>query len=318
MLLLPAAHAEDRRPDRTRLTIASFNVEFLWDGIAPEDGSSQIEFPHRGNPVLANEKMARLAVVLRELDADVVTLIEVENLEALRLFNDRHLQGMGYRPYLKQGRDTFTGQDVALLTRIDPGQPLWRNDSKGTFGDKTKNASKNFTAKLTVNGERIALLGVHFLSRPTDTRRLDGRQAQADSIADAAEALDAEGFAVVVLGDLNDYDGSPEASDHQSNQPMTNVLARLRGMDPANPGDDLVNAAAFVPKARRFTCHWDKDDNGASTDPMSLTSIDNILLAPELARRVTSAAIANAYDPTGVSDHFPLMVTIETPAIAGP
>ena len=261
--------------------------------------------------------MARLATVLRGLNADVVNLAEVENLDALRLFNDRHLQGMGYRPYLKKGRDTFTGQDMGLLTRVDPDGPLWRNDNQGTSGGVEKNASKNYTAKLTVHGERIALLGVHFLSRPTDERRLDDRQAQADSIADAAEALDAEGYAVVILGDINDYDGSPEASDHQGNQPITNVLARLRGMNPADPDDDLVNAAAFVPKARRFTCHWDKDDNGRIDGMDELTSIDHILLAPELAARVRSATIFNAYDPAGISDHFPVAVTIETPRRAG-
>ena len=318
LLLLHPAQAEDRRLDKSQLTVANFNVEFMWDGIAPEEGNERIDFPHRGNPALAAEKMRKIAVILRQLDADVVTLDEVENLDALTLLNDEHLQGMGYQPYLKDGRDTYTGQDVGLLTRIDPDEPLWRNDNKGTSGETTKSASKNYTAKLTVNGERIALVAVHFLSRPTDTRRLDDRQAQADAIADAAEELDAEGFHVIVLGDINDYDGSPEASDHESNQPITNVLARLRGMDPADPDDDLVNVASFIPKNRRFTCHWDKNDNGRIDGTGELTSIDHILLAPELARRVTSAAIANAYDPAGISDHFPLLVTFETSAPDAP
>lgn len=257
--------------------------------------------------------MARIAEVLRQLDADVVSMQEVENLDALKRLNAQHLQGMGYRAFLKNGRDTFTGQDVGLLTRIDPDEPLWREDRKGTSGDVSRNVSKNYTAKFTVNGERIALIGVHFLSRPTDTRRLHDRQAQADSILTTARELDEEGFAVIIAGDINDYDGSPEASDHQSNQPITNVINRLRGMDPADTDDDLINAAAFVPKARRFTCHWDKNDNGRIDGPDELTSIDHILLAPELAARVTSAAIHNDYDPAGISDHFPKVVTIKTP-----
>lgn len=318
LLLLNPAYAEDRRPDPTKLKIANFNVEFMWDGIAPEEGSDRIKFAHRGNPVLAAEKMTKIAVILRKLDADIVNLDEVENIDALTLLNDEHLQGMGYKPYLKNGRDTYTGQDVGLLTRIDPDEELFRNDNKGTSGDVSKNASKNYTAKFTINGERIALIGVHFLSRPTDARRLDDRQAQADSIADAAEALDAEGFHVIVAGDINDYDGSPEASDHESNQPITNVLARLRGMNPSDPDDDLVNVASFVNKDRRFTCHWDKNDNGRIDNKGELTSIDHILLAPELARRVDAAVIVNNYDPAGVSDHFPMLLSIKTPLPAAP
>ena len=257
--------------------------------------------------------MAKIAGILRLLDADIINLDEVENLDALTLLNENFLQGMGYKPYLKNGRDTYTGQDVGLLTRIDPDEELWREDRKGTSGDVTKSVSKNYTAKFTINGEKIALIGLHFLSRPTDTRRLHDRQAQAASILIAARELDEEGYKVIIAGDINDYDGSPEASDHQSNQPITNVMITLRGMNPADPDDDLFNAAAFVPKNRRFTCHWDKNDNGRIDGKDELTSIDHILLAPELAKRVTSAGIANNYDPAGISDHFPMMVTIGTP-----
>ena len=76
--------------------------------------------------------------------------------------------------------------------------------------------------------------------------------------------------------------------------------------------DDLINAASFVPKERRFTCHWDQDNDGRISGDHELTPIDHILLAPELAQRVTSATIANAYDPAGVSDHSPMVVTIKT------
>lgn len=306
-------HADDRRTDPTRLTLLNYNAEFLWDGIEPEDGSASITFPWRGNPELADQKMARIARIIREHDPDMINLDEVEGLDALKLFNERHLAGMGYAAYLVKGRDTYTGQDVGLLTRIDPDEKLWREDRKGTSGPVSKSASKNYTAKFTVNGERIALIGVHFLSRPTDRRRLHDRQAQADSILIRAKELDAEGYHVIIAGDINDYDGSKEASDHQSNRPITNVLARLRGMDAADPDDDLVNAAQFVPKKRRFTCHWDKNDNGRVDGRGELTAIDHVLLAPELAERVLQVTIPNNYNPTGISDHYPIVVTFQTP-----
>ena len=154
---------------------------------------------------------------------------------------------------------------------------------------------------------------MHFLSRPTDQRRLHDRQAQADSILTRAKELDAEGYHVIIAGDINDYDGSKEASDHQSNQPITNVVARLRGMDETDPHDDLVNAAQFVPKNQRFTCHWDKNNNGRIDNRGELTSIDHVLLAPELAERVEKVTIPNQYNPAGISDHYPVVVTLRTP-----
>ncbi|MEM1107275.1 MAG: endonuclease/exonuclease/phosphatase family protein [Planctomycetota bacterium] len=307
-----AAHADDRRPDKSTLTIMSWNVEFMWDGLPPEEGNERIQFPHRGNPKLAAAKMERIAKIIRRYDPDIVSLDEVENLDALKLLNDRFLEGMGYEPYLKNGRDQYTGQDVGILTRIDPDEPLWREDRKGESGNVRKSASKNYIAKFTVGEESIALIGVHFLSRPTDRDRMHERQAQADSIRAAAVKLDAEGYSVVIAGDINDYDGSREASDHQSNQPITTVLADLKGMDPATDEDDLVNAAQFVPKRRRFTCHWDKNRNGRVDGRSELTSIDHVLLAPELAERVDSVEFMNNYEPSGISDHFPIMVTIGT------
>lgn len=82
-------------------------------------------------------------------------------------------------------------------------------------------------------------------------------------------------------------------------------------MNQADSEDDLINAAQFVPKRRRFTCHWDKNDNGKIDGRDELTSIDHILLAPELAERVESAKIPNDYDPAGISDRFPIVVILD-------
>ena len=48
--LLPiAALAEDRRPDAASLSVMTINTYFMWDGVAPEDGSSQIDIPWRNS-----------------------------------------------------------------------------------------------------------------------------------------------------------------------------------------------------------------------------------------------------------------------------
>ena len=43
-----AAHpvcVDDRRSDKSRLTIMTFNAEFLWDGVDPEEGSPTGQLP---------------------------------------------------------------------------------------------------------------------------------------------------------------------------------------------------------------------------------------------------------------------------------
>ena len=41
-LLVPGLNAQERRTDKSRLTIMTFNAEFMWDGVAPEQGN--VEF----------------------------------------------------------------------------------------------------------------------------------------------------------------------------------------------------------------------------------------------------------------------------------
>lgn len=44
-------------------------------------------------------------------NADIVNLVEIENLEALNTLNAKFLQGRGYKPCFAKGKDSFTGQD---------------------------------------------------------------------------------------------------------------------------------------------------------------------------------------------------------------
>jgi hypothetical protein len=71
----------------------TFNAEFLWDGIAPEEG--QATFPWKGSPTEAQDHMRRVAEVIIRGNPDVVNLVEVENLDALTLFNTQFLAGRG-------------------------------------------------------------------------------------------------------------------------------------------------------------------------------------------------------------------------------
>lgn len=299
----------DRRTDTAHLTIMSFNAEFLWDGKAPEDGSSQVQFPWKGSPVEAAEHMEEIAGVIIQANPDIVALIELEGQPALEQLNNDFLAGRGYVPYFIQGKDTFTGQDIGLLTRIDPvGDKVDRTDLAGESGGVMKSVSKNLFASFDANGIRFTLIALHFLANPnSESRRLD-REAQADAIRQLAAAQRAAGAEIVVLGDFNDYDPDDDSRDHNDSMPISNVLRIIKGMGTFSTDDDLVNVARFIPKATRFTSHFDQDDDDHVDEPHELTSIDHILISQPLAEKVDFAAIPHEHDPTEVSDHFPVVV----------
>jgi len=298
--------AEDRRTDPTRLVVMTFNALFMFDGVEPEEGGVH-DIPWRGSQTEAEEHMAEIAEVVIAHDPDILNLVEVENLQALETLNTKFLTGRGYKTYLVDGTDTATGQDVGLLTRIDPeAGAIERDDRKGQSGSVVKGVSKNYFARFALGDRKIALVALHFLARPNDPDRVDVRQAQAAVIAQRAVDLAAEGYAPIVLGDFNDYDG--QVPDHVGSQPITEVLPIVKRMQPGDAADDLINAAQFVPQSQRYTSFWDQDEDGTVDQPHELTSIDHILIAPALVPLVDSLAMPHELDPTEVSDHFPIVL----------
>ncbi len=284
--------------------LATLNTEFLFDGLGDEGGA---DFPHKGDPEAARQHRERIAGVLRMLDADVVMLQEVENDTVLYLMLEEGLYELGYRVYFVEGTDTFTGQDVALLSRL-PVDEVGRTDEQVPVEGERRwqGVSKNLYARLTLGGIPTTLIGLHLYARPHDVTRKARREAQAEVIRRLAERELAAGRAVIVMGDFNDYDD--RIPDLNGNRPITDVLRRIRSAGPG-PEDDLHNVMADVPQRERFTNHWDRDgEHDVDTDELS--AIDHILLSPALYRRLREVIYVQAYDPFEVSDHFPIVVTI--------
>ncbi len=299
--------ADDRRTDKSVLVVMTLNAEFLWDGVEPEEG--QVNFAWKGSQTEAEEHMQKVAELIIQSNPDLINLVEVENIEALTTFNDKFLAGRGYRPYLVKGNDTYTGQDVALLTRIDPeGGTIERDDREGVRGTVRKSVSKNYFARILTGDTRILVMGLHFLAQPNREDRRLQREAQAEAIRSIAQEKSTGGFHALILGDFNDYDGEQGSRDHIDSMPISSVLSIVRSMDSNNSSDDLVNAASLAPKAIRFTAFFDANDNGEINPPQEFTSIDHVLLSPELASLVELVEIPHNHDPRAVTDHFPVVV----------
>ncbi|NNF58130.1 MAG: endonuclease/exonuclease/phosphatase family protein [Rhodothermaceae bacterium] len=284
--------------------IGTFNGEFLFDG---RDGDGGATFAWKDDSAAARAHMEDVAAVIRTLDADLLLIPETENLGVLETMTAEMLAGLGYTPYLVNGQDSFTGQDVGLLSRL-PIEEVGRINERAPVGlsNQTYGVSKNLWARLTLAGVPTTLVGVHFLARPDDTERKDRREAQAEVIRRFIAQEAAAGRAIVVLGDLNDFDDV--TLDARASRPITDVLARIKRAGPS-PDDDLTNVLGEVPQARRFTALYDRNRND-EIEEGELSAIDHVLLSPALYTRLREVHFVHAHDPRVVSDHFPIIVTL--------
>lgn len=272
----------------------TYNAEFLWDGIEAEDGSSRVDFPWRGDPETARQHMEKMAGVIREANADIVLLQEVEDEAALRRLNAM-LEDQDYETQLVQGKDTFNRQDVAMLTRLEPSR-VYRINAEGESGGESSQVTKNLVATFDLGGESIAVITAHFIARPDDRSRQHKREAQADALRDAAVDLRADGYSIIIAGDLNDYD--PDVPDvAEALDPIAGTLTILKQMDPDTH------------QAERRTAWWDRDRSGDITRADVFTAIHHVLLSPELFQRLEAIDVPR-HDVMEVSDHLPVVVQI--------
>jgi exonuclease III len=310
---IPPAWSDDRRTDKTALRIMTLNPRWLWDGWFPEAGS--VSFPWKGDPSQAAAHMEAVAQVVRDANVDIVCLQEVEDWATLLAFNGK-LAGMGYVPYFLPGTDTVTGQNVAILTRVDPeGALVLRDKDRARLGSIETDVAKNVVGLFTIGDIRFALINLHLTASPTDPASAAKRDVEATAILALMVHLRRQGYSLVVLGDLNDYDGSPDALDANNNLPLSHVLANLRHPFRDNPPEDLWNVAAWLPQAQRYTAWFDTNGNGRVDVPPDLFSgIDHVLLSQELAVRIVPGAgrIPHNYDPAAVTDHFPVITQLRT------
>ena len=239
------AAQRDRRSDLSTVSIMTLNAEFLWDGVGPEEGHPRIRFPWRHKRVEAERHMERIAEIVRACDPDLAVICEVENRSALERFNDGFLRESGYRAFIFEGDDVDTGQDVALLTRVDPDEVTFHEEAMSRNGVR-KGLTKNIVAKVRVGSLRLGVIGVHLIANPDDRSRRAEREAQAGCIRELTRRLRRSNHLPVVCGDFNDYDGCVESSDCNDSMPISNVLRIARQMDPKHAHDDLVNASRFV------------------------------------------------------------------------
>lgn len=300
----------DRRTDKTKLRVVSYNVEWL--------------FLFRDNPWSPNniDKHAQnIAAVIKSLDPDIIVMPEVEDCRVLDfLVKNTVLSSSALKPYLVVGTDTATGQNVGILTKIDPDTNLLRteervaypmegNTCKYTGSEKgTNGVSKHFYTTFTVPGlkKKLLLVGVHFLAFPTTPDRCIKREAQASVIRTIVEREGLnKNYEVIVAGDFNDYDS--KVIDVAGSVPTSRVMSMIKGTQLKNVLE------GYKPLLDTYSSWYDQNNNCIDDGGIEHTVIDHILVSSGL--RVKSVKFDRSYSASCtsiVSDHWPVVVDIHT------
>ena len=326
VLLLTACPATAETP----LRIVTFNAEIL---TAPNVRAGELQKYRWG--VAREAQFERVAAVIEAINPEVLNLVEVTSREGVDLLvKILHEKGLtDYRGYHIEGRDSYSGMDVAVISKIEPDtiddrqislfysdieDPTWREsyrtqDRSGRASTRQASLARHAVYYLTVGKYKLGFLGLHLKSNPSDERSNAQRSAQV-KIAQRIlnQQIVARGYLPVVLGDINDFD--PDVPDRDESQStLTTVVRDLKDFDRDKPGDELVNVAKLMPRqADRYTAFWDRNENGAR-DPYDVFSmLDHIFLPKELMPFVTRAFIFHSI-ALETSDHRPVVVDLVLP-----
>lgn len=289
--LLTVPPAVSRADEATTLTIATYNFENFTDVF--DDPYTTDE----DTPVKARADIEGLAKRLREINADVVGVTEIENEGVLRAMVGEFLPDLNYQYFMVLPGNSNRGVGVGIMSRkpilsmtsyryLDLKLPdearVWR------FGRDLLRVTVQATEEKTVD-----IFVVHFKSRRSsagDANSEKWRLAEATmtrKIVGEILTRDA-GAMVAVVGDFND---TPES-------PAMKLFTENAGGD----GVKLLDVHASLPPDQRITY----------LNAPYRSTIDYILTSPSLGARLIAGSekVYNTGETTG-TDHAAIVAAFE-------
>ena len=310
----------DRRKDPNKLRIVQYNVEWLF-----VDYYSEMNCPGQGctwkNQSEALKHLDYVSQRIKQINPDIINFCEIEGCDELNMLKDT-LDG-SYIPYLKKGTDTSTGQNVGMLTRIDPLKSLYRTEVKynypipgstcGYTGSvSSSGVSKHSITEFVFNNMNVAFISAHLIAIPTDPTRCAQREAQAMVLQSVIYDFINREYEVIMIGDFNDYDG--EILDMNNNKPISKVLNILKGVEGVYAGKYQLNSVAeFITQNQRYSDWWDSDNNCNTASTHDYSMIDHVLVTELIKKNIFNTFIYHEYDEycgKYDSDHYPVVVDL--------
>lgn len=290
----------------TTLRIGTWNAEWLNDADPTNDRSTI--GPDQAPPSQEEyeERLQTFADAIETLDLSILALQEVESAEVVRDLADllEVQYDLDYEVSFVQGRDTYTGQDVAFL--VERGLLLPDSERRYDFspfsGDNDyKDLSKHLRIDVEVNNERYSLVTVHLISSNKNDRLRQARTLRAWT-ADAAMQSN-----LIILGDFN-------ASQRFNQTTPDSEMGIIRGFETPSQADDLFDA--HVQLGDRSTHVGGSELDRILLSPSLVGYLTEVETHPELAIMGSEDSGAGVdyslpRDEQDLSDHFPLVVTLD-------
>ena len=319
--------------------LAAFNVENLFDGEDdPKLSGADDDLPMRTDET----RLKNLASIIRQLDADVLALEEVESEACLKWFRDTYLKDMGYEHLASREVGYYRGVEQSVLSRfpierVETFMDLRLADAasripadaaaqkKGGWAKPDKLEKPGFQrsplqADIRLpDGSLLHLFVVHFKAGG----KKYAHQRELESLAvvglvDALRAKDAQAQ-VAVVGDFN---ASP--NDKTARLMREKELGGLVSAYEVRPESDRGGKGAKGDQAEggkasaKYLTHSFVGDEGK---PIQRT-IDYIMLSPSLLEKAQPGSFfvlglpkgldSNERRPKGyASDHNPIAVDLK-------
>lgn len=291
LALADRTHADTRpKPTHNPFTVATYNVQNMFDTF--DDPYTLDE----ERPTKSPKKIKQITKVIRQLNADMVALQEVENEGLLRRVIDEFLGDMRYRYVVVQPTNSRYGLNLGLISR----KPILRVTSHRLLDlpipKRRRFARDLMHAQIQVtNKKTLELFVAHFKSRydsTGDPRSNRWRLAEALATHRITRQTLADNPTTawgLMIGDLNAIPGSPT---------LECLLQPWPGGEPM-----WVDMHANLADSRRVT-FLHKPYRG---------TVDYILASGGLAKRAVpnSARVLTDRTLLAGSDHAPVVVTFD-------
>ena len=316
--------------------LAAFNVENLFDGVDdPKLSGDDDDLPMQTDET----RLKNLASIIRQLDADVLALEEVESEACLKWFRDTYLKDMGYEHLASREVGYYRGVEQSVLSRFPiervetfvdlrladsasriPADPA--TQKKGGWAKPDKLEKPGFQrsplqADIRLpDGSLLHLFVVHFKAGG----KKYAHQRELESLAvvglvDAIRAKDADAQ-IAVVGDFN---ASP--NDKTASLMREKELGGLVSAYEARPEADRRGKGEQAEGGKTGTKYLTHSFVGDEGKPIQRT-IDYIMLSPSLLQKAEPGSFfvlglpkgldSNERRPKGyASDHNPIAVDLK-------
>lgn len=220
--VVPKQRAREAGADQ--LVVATYNILNLFD---------EVDSPYHADettPAKPREQLERVAATIRELNADVLALQEVESRGYLKRFRDAFLADMGYDYIVHYEGNDLRGIDACLLSRVPVGVVSSHRHAKfsGPDGVQRSMSRDLLTVSLQPAGKPPLEVWLVHLKSNSGGREFSEpvRLAEAQYLRDQLDrrlAADPD-VRIVLTGDFNDQWGSPTMETIVGSGPTALVL----------------------------------------------------------------------------------------------